>query len=288
MTEPVPSLRRIDAPEDGPALQADTRRPQLTWLPIDRLRIDDAYQRPLGRRNWEAIRKIAAEFRWERFTPILAAPTIDPNLYAVIDGQHRVHAAAARGITEVPAMVVRIGPREQASAFAWVNGQVTAMTQHNIYRAGLAAGERWALRCRNAVSRAGCTLMTYNKSSAQKQAGEVYCVALIRKLIARDLDALVTRGLTAICTADQAGDFFLYTNTVLDPFFDVLTDPVFDRVDLVPFLRAQNLAGVLDRVDILRQNEPYRSQSRRVVARDAIRALLADHARQAAPAARVA
>jgi hypothetical protein len=45
--------------------------PKLCWLDLDQLLIDDSYQRPLGRSNRITIRKIATEFDWSRFTPII-------------------------------------------------------------------------------------------------------------------------------------------------------------------------------------------------------------------------
>ena len=134
--------------------------PMLEWLPIRKLVVDDRYQRPLTGTSWAAIRKIAGAFHWSRFAPVLVAP-VEGGLYAIIDGQHRTHAAALCGFTSVPAMAVHMTAREQASAFTWVNGQVLRINQHQVYRAALAAGEDWALRCRDAVEAAGCRLMTY-------------------------------------------------------------------------------------------------------------------------------
>lgn len=36
--------------------------PELSWVDIDGLVIDDQYQRPLGKANWARIRAIAASF----------------------------------------------------------------------------------------------------------------------------------------------------------------------------------------------------------------------------------
>jgi hypothetical protein len=134
-------------PEPGPA-------PMLTWLPVEKLIIDEAYQRPLGKSNWVAIEKIAANFQWSRFAPVLVAP-IAGGLYAIIDGQHRTHAAAMCGITEVPAMAVQVGVEEQSRAFAWVNSQSIRVTQFHILKAALVAKEDWAVRAEAAVAGGG-------------------------------------------------------------------------------------------------------------------------------------
>jgi len=54
--------------------KADQPAPMLDWIALDRMVIDDSYQRPLNRANWVVIHKIAADFRWSRFGPILVSP----------------------------------------------------------------------------------------------------------------------------------------------------------------------------------------------------------------------
>lgn len=180
-------------------------KPLLTWLAVDRLRLDDSYQRSLGAGNWRSIETIAADFDWARFTPILAAP-LDGGLYAIIDGQHRTHAAALRGFDEVPAMVVPMTHAEQARAFAWVNGQVTAITIFHVFKAALVAGEPWALDARAAVEAAGCRLMTYPVSTYNRRPREIDAVGLVREHVRAGRGELVTAALRAISEA-EIGDW---------------------------------------------------------------------------------
>lgn len=88
---------------------AEQPAPQLLWLRIEDLVVDSRYQRPLNTGNWAAIRRIAKDFRWSRFSPVLVAP-VEGGRYAVIDGQHRAHAAALCGIESIPAMVALVPP----------------------------------------------------------------------------------------------------------------------------------------------------------------------------------
>ena len=157
-------------------------RPIVSWVPIRRIRIDDSYQRGLLKRSWRAIDRIAEHFDWARFTPVLLAP-IEGGLFALIDGQHRTHAANIAGHDEVPAMIVGMTKAEQARSFSWVNGSVAAITPLHIYKAALAAGETWALGSRDVVEEAGCRLMTSNKSAIQKRPGEVFAIKLIRSYV---------------------------------------------------------------------------------------------------------
>ena len=98
--------------------------PMLQWLPLASLVVDDSYQRELKRGNWSAIRRIADNFKWSRFSPVFVAP-VEGGRYAIIDGQHRAHAAAICGFDEVTCQIVQMSREEQAASFAAVNGLVT-------------------------------------------------------------------------------------------------------------------------------------------------------------------
>ncbi len=82
------TYRTIDI-GDRPSVQVDPGpAPMLQWVKVSDLIIDDGYQRPLGKSNWTAIQKIAANFLWSRFQPLLLAP-VEGGRFAIIDGQHR-------------------------------------------------------------------------------------------------------------------------------------------------------------------------------------------------------
>lgn len=199
------------AAEPGPA-------PVLQWIGLDKLLIDDRYQRPLAKGNWKAIQTIAANFRWSRFGAVLVAP-VEGGMFAIIDGQHRVHAAALCGLTEVPAQIVQVGVEEQSQAFAWINSQAIRVTMFHVLKAALAAGEDWALRADAAVSAAGCRLMTYNTTGAQKQARQVYCIGFIRRQIEAGNDLAITLGLQAIVAAPALAERpVAYTDFLLRPW----------------------------------------------------------------------
>jgi len=67
-------FRRITVEGRDRFTLADQPAPMLDWIALDRMVIDDSYQRPLNRANWVVIHKIAADFRWSRFGPILVSP----------------------------------------------------------------------------------------------------------------------------------------------------------------------------------------------------------------------
>lgn len=239
------SYRGIDVANQKAVALADQPEPVLDWLPISRMLIDDSYQRPLGSKNWAAIRNIAENFMWGRFAPVLVAP-VENGLYAIIDGQHRVHAAAICGIRTVPAMSVPMTAAEQASAFSWVNGNVTRMTTFNILKAAIAAGDGWAERIDALVSSTGCRLMTYNKSSKERQAGEIYCHTLIRKMAQAGQGEAIRAGLTAIRASGRGDNIFLYSAEILKPWLEAIaTRPEYLKADLAGFLRRRSLPAVI-------------------------------------------
>lgn len=177
--------------------------PSLQWIAITDLVIDGRYQRPLLRGNIAAIRKIAGAFSWARFSPIMVAP-VAGGKFAIIDGQHRAHAAAACGIEAVPAMVALIAPEEQAKAFIEINTSQIKVSGHHLYRAALSAGDAWALECKQRVEAAGCRLMTSIGAAAAKKPGEVYSIGLVMAMVKRGEGPAVTVGLKAMLDYDGA------------------------------------------------------------------------------------
>jgi len=176
----------------------------LRWVPVVDLIIDGTYQRDIGRDNITAINKIAENFEWSKFSAVHVAP-VEGGKFAVIDGQHRVHAAGLCGFSEVPCQIVQIDRAAQAAAFAAINGLVTKVTVWQLYKAALAAGEGWALTAKKVCADAGCRLMTYNRG-INKKPGEIYSIRYIVKAIHNHGEAATTRGLTAIRQAPEHGD----------------------------------------------------------------------------------
>lgn len=243
------SLNKVNA---GPA-------PILQWVKITELVVDDTYQRDLKFGNWKAIRRIAAEFKWSRFSPVFVAP-VEGGKFAIIDGQHRTHTAAMVGMAEVPCQIVQMDLEEQAAAFAAVNGLVTKVTLWNIYKAALAAGVDWARSCHRTCDDAGCKLMTSNKTADTKEAGEIFAIALIRQHVEAGRSALVTLALKGIRKSVFGQDAAAYANEILKPVLDAVTQR--------PWLAAQNadLSEFFDSFDIwkaLDQAQEIARQKRR-------------------------
>jgi len=240
-------------------------RPRLDWIPIDRILVDETYQRPLGEKNWRAIRRIARNFDWTRFEPIMLACRPD-GTYALVDGQHRVHAAAAIGESRVPALIVNATPAEQAEAFTWINGNVTAMTVFHVYKAGLAAALPWALEMRSVVAAADCELMTYPMGQRHRRPRQVFSVGLVRKYVDAGRGAsIVTRGLSALVAAgSDSADY--YNDAALAPWLLQICDwPGLSVENLTGFLGRHDLLKLIRRAATLREDPRYRHDSVRAI-----------------------
>ena len=250
--------RKIQLPDLPEALGiVDQPSPMLQWVEIGSMVIDDRYQRPLNRGSIKTISTIAANFRWSCFTPVLLAP-IEGGQFAVIDGQHRVHAALMCGIASVPAMVIPIAATEQAMAFVAVNTARTNMSQYNLYRAGLAAGEEWAITARDVVAAADCRLMTFNPSSDNRKPGEICSIGLIRTIIKAGHAASITVALKAIRATDanNHSSVLLYSDWALNPIIRATTEfPGIDAETLADCFRRKRPMLVLDAAERLAKEE---------------------------------
>lgn len=231
--------REINISGLEPKAMREQPAPMLDWLKIANLRIDDRYQRPLTARNWKAIHDIAANFDWCAFGPILCAP-IEGGLYAVIDGQHRAHAAALCGIERIPAMIVPVPPAKQALAFVSVNSGIR-VSQHQTFRAELAAASAEAMAIAAACRAAGCEALTYNPSAATKKPRQIASIGFLRACIRRGEAQALTAALSAIVAYDDKGRPGLYTDYILAPWVAaVLQSGVMDVAILTDGLRRRD------------------------------------------------
>lgn len=218
------TFRSIDIAGFTPATVADQQGPTLLWVPLADLVIDERYQRVLTAPGRRMIQRIADGFDWRMYQPILIASTGDGR-YAVVDGQHRAHAAAVAGLATLPAMVVPMTPVEQARAFVGVNRDRIKLEAAAVFRAELAAGQPVAVEADRLVAAAGCRLMTFMRSSATRKVGEIYTHRLILAMVDRGEGAAVTAGLRAVRDSeagqigqDAAPGLRVYDEAVIRPW----------------------------------------------------------------------
>lgn len=182
-------------------------KPELLWVPIDKLAVDHRYQRELGATNRAHINRIAREFRWGFCQPLCCA-RVDGDRFTVIDGQHRLEAARRHpGITELPCWVIDADSIEdQAKAFKALNAARIGVSPLHRFWASLAAGEPMAVRIKALCDGAGVEISrTKTKDLAPMTLG---CVVSLERATVYG-DAAITTALHVIAeTQGEVGDAF--------------------------------------------------------------------------------
>ena len=158
--------------------------PQLQWVPVALLVVDEAYQRPIRGAGLKNIGAIAEGFSWSKFAPLIVSPVVGGK-YAVIDGQHRATAAALRGIEQLPAQVIIATQVQQAAAFKAVNGQTTRMLAIEVHRAARAAGDAEAMAVEAACLKASVRVLPRPARIRDMGPGETIAIGALRKGLER-------------------------------------------------------------------------------------------------------
>lgn len=176
--------------------------PLFEWVDKDKLFVDHAYQR-LARteRSVRAIRKMVTTFRWAKFQPITVALRADGR-YAVVDGQHRALAVIHHpGILSIPCWIVEAEQvSDQAGVFVGVNGDRSAMTPLQVFRAELAACEPDAIDVKRVLDMSGIEIC-WNIAARGVPPGQTQAIATVRRLLKTDDEKLVIDALKLLKAA---------------------------------------------------------------------------------------
>lgn len=166
--------------------------PRLDYLAIADLVVDQSYQREIGRQGLRNVSRIAANFSWLNFTPVIVAPLANGK-YAIIDGQHRTMAALFCGFERVPAAIIEATRAEQAAAFKAVNAAVTRVSNITTFHAALAAEDPIAVGVAKACGAAGVRIRRYPVAAAEMNPGDTIAIGALKKaFVAFGHDTLVT------------------------------------------------------------------------------------------------
>lgn len=156
------------------------KKPTLEWINVDEIDIDRNYQRDV---HPALVKKIALNFNWANFQ----APTLvkRPNgKYMVVDGQHRVAAAALHPqITQIPVLVQETdGEIEQeAKSFVAINTNRRNINQIEKYHAALTAKDADALLMKQVVESVGCKIVDYHGQTSPRATSAVVRLSTIIK-----------------------------------------------------------------------------------------------------------
>lgn len=255
------ALRRVELAGLEPVEPKNSVKPELGFVDIDQLVIDEAYQRSIETSGLRNIQKIADNFDWSKFSPLMVARR-DDQLFAIIDGQHRAHAAALCGFEKVPAQIARLTLEEQAAAFSWINGSVTSLSANQIFKAALAAYEPWAVQCDAIVTRAGCELMTHKANTNSQRPKQVYPISTVRKIVENGDAIYLVAVLRGVAESSVRNDFRYYNAFGIQALVPAaiaagVTQPFIIR----DFLNAHDLDDTAKRVRVLLDKPEHRLSS---------------------------
>ena len=173
--------------------------PTLEWVSLERLMIDDRYQRSADSgRSLNLIRQIARTWDWRVYQPLSVAKRSDGALY-VVDGQHRLAAARLRAdLPHLPVVITSfVDVADEASAFESMNRQRKAMSRLERYRAAAIAGDPTTIAALDAIRCAGLTLAQHDNTDRWKP-GEFGGIAAVVNGIKRHGRKVVEAALCAL------------------------------------------------------------------------------------------
>lgn len=256
--------------------------PDLRWLDIDALYVDLSYQREVLRRGRRNIEKIASEFDWAFFAPVIVSPREGGDFFSIIDGQHRCAAAKLIGKTSVPCSIVVADVSKQAAAFRAVNANVTKMQPSHIHRAALRAGDPAAVELEEIATDGGAKILASPTSFDRMKRGETQALATLRHCAGRYGREVLVRALLALTQSNRDYRGMLNEGMIqalcreIEPLprmtREALSD-IFEKIDLKVVERAARVSHSANGGRIGdRLTEALRKQLAPLVARPAIQA----------------
>jgi hypothetical protein len=208
--------------KESPAVRAASDpgpRPELAWLPVERLIVDARFQRDAGsRRSRKHVERIAVNFRWSRFQAILVAQA--DHGWSIIDGQHRVAAAKMCGFDLVPAVVIAQADLcEQAQSFVWANRDRLTVSPQAAYHAQFAAGEPEAVVIDRLCHAAGIAILPYHIGANSVPAGKTTAIQAITACLRKHGEEIAGTAISIVAStwSDHAG-------ALRAPFFTVVAE----------------------------------------------------------------
>jgi hypothetical protein len=140
--------------------------PAIQWVGVGQLLIEPSYQRAAdSRQSQSLIGRISANWDWRLCQPLMVSRR-DDALW-VIDGQHRLLAARARGdLPHLPCSVASYDDAAQeAEVFVRANQGRKALTVLDLFRASCASGDGWANQAAELIEAAGLRVSTHTNTS---------------------------------------------------------------------------------------------------------------------------
>ena len=159
------------------------QRPELGWLPVGLLSVDETYQRKIdSRRSQVAIEQITRNFKWSCFGTALV--TQKDEGWLIIDGQHRVEAARRLGIKTVPCIVVhQASLAEQATIFVSTNQVRVQVNPYTLFHARLTALDPLAVDVQTLCDEARLTIPKYPVQKSSMKPGQTLALITLERIV---------------------------------------------------------------------------------------------------------
>jgi hypothetical protein len=198
--------------------------PTLEWVAVERLAIDESYQRATdSKASRRLIYKIKEKWNWHYCQPLVVSRRSDGSLF-VIDGQHRLSAAVERGdIPHLPCVVLSgADGTSEASAFVALNTQRQKLSQGDIFNAMLAAGDADAKLVADLLTETGWR-MAHTSNTQVWKPGDLFCAPMIVKSLKSEGEEIVRNALAALREAYPEAPI-TNTATMLKALFCIYRD----------------------------------------------------------------
>jgi hypothetical protein len=232
--------------------------PMLQWLKIADLVVDPAYQRPIVGKGRQNVDRIARDFSWSCFAPVVVSP-VAGGKFAIIDGQHRTTSAAIVGFDSVPCQIVIAARAEQAAAFKAINGCTTPISQMALHAAALVAGEPWAVQVAHVCICAQVELLRYPVPAEKQAPGQTMAVGAVARCLRQYGEATLITALQCVTQTSNNQPGVLSARTIKALCY-VLNDDrerrdsglalleAFDSIDLMAIQEASAVDAAVKKV----------------------------------------
>ena len=154
---------------------------RIGFLPLSVLCVDYSYQRY----SRTKVKEIASNFDHNKCGFLLVSYRENESRFAIIDGGHRFEAASLIGLTSLPCQILTgLSVEDEAKVFAAQNENRTRLTENDLLRAQVCAGDEIAIGFQNLCKEFGIKLY------ANTPASHLVCVKTARRIYAESPDAL--------------------------------------------------------------------------------------------------
>lgn len=180
------------------------RKPELKWININEMYVDPTYQRNT---NSDASKKnlkyLTESFSWANCGALTVCYIDSKKKYAVLDGQHRMTAAMARGdIKELPCLVIsNMDIKNQADSFLAINTKCVKISSLAAFHAAVAAGNQDAVAVKDLLDEINITIPNSVVSGSQIGPRSCQCVGSLIAMIGKYSKRQIQCALSAIPAA---------------------------------------------------------------------------------------